>query len=280
MDPPALEAVRWLLEASLGEDVGEGDVTSAALVPPDASARGAYVAKAPLVLAGIAVARELARLQDPRLEFRASAADGDRVRAGAVLARIEGNARAILAVERTSLNFLQRLSGIATLTGRFVEAVEGTGAVIVDTRKTIPGHRVLDKYAVVCGGGRNHRMGLFDAVLIKNSHLAFQGAPGRAVDRARRHSPALPLEVEVRDIAELESALGAGADVVMLDNFTPEAAAEAVRRSGGRAVLESSGGITIDNVRAYAEAGVDRIAVGGLTHSAPASDIHLQVSPA
>lgn len=280
MNPPPLEPLRWLLEASLGEDVGEGDVTSAALVPADAVARGAYVAKEPLVLAGLAVARELARLHDSRLEFRALAADGDRVRAGAVLARIDGNARAILAVERASLNFLQRLSGIATLTGRYVEAVEGTNAVIVDTRKTTPGHRVLDKYAVVCGGGRNHRMGLFDAVLIKNSHLVFHGAPGRAVERARRHSPASPLEVEVRDLAELESALDAGADVVMLDNFTPEGAAEAVRRSGGRAVLESSGGITLENVRAYAEAGVDRIAVGAVTHSAPASDIHLQVSPA
>jgi nicotinate-nucleotide pyrophosphorylase (carboxylating) len=279
MIPPSLQQVRELLEASLREDLGDGDRTSEALVPQSAVARGAYTAKEPLVVGGLAIAGALVQLYDPALDFHALVSDGDRVGRGTPLAEVEGNARSILAVERTSLNFLQRLCGIASLTRRYVEAIEGTGSVIVDTRKTIPGHRLLDKYGVLCGGGENHRIGLFDAVLIKNNHLEFCDDPAKAVESARRQARALQLEVEVRDMAELESAIEAKPDVIMLDNFTPEETVKAVRFNAGRVVLESSGGITLDNVRAYAEAGVDRISVGAITHSAPASDIHLRVSP-
>lgn len=268
-----------LLAASLREDLGSGDVTSGALVPEDAVARAEFVSKESLVAAGIPVVRELVRMYDPALEFRAAVSDGARVSAGTVLIEVEGRARAIFAVERTSLNFLQRLSGIASLTRRYVAAVEGTKAVIVDTRKTIPGHRLLDKYGVRCGGGANHRTGLFDAILIKNNHLEFHPDAGTAVALAREKAGPMTLEVEVRDMNELESALGAGPDVIMLDNFTLELTSKAVEFVRGRVVLESSGGINLLNVRAYAEAGVDRISVGALTHSAPASDIHLRVSP-
>ena len=279
MTDSLLAGIGDLLAASIREDLGAGDVTSDALVPEDALARAEFVSKESLVVAGIPVVRELVRLYDPALKFRAIASDGARVARGSVLIEVEGRARAIFAVERISLNFLQRLSGIATLTRRFVTAVEGTKAVIVDTRKTIPGHRLLDKYGVRCGGGANHRMGLFDAVLIKNNHLEFHSDAGTATALARERASEMTLEVEVRDMNELESALEAGPDVIMLDNFTLEMTSRAVEFVGGRVVLESSGGIDILNVRAYAETGVDRIAVGALTHSAPASDIHLRVFP-
>ena len=279
MTDSLLAGIGDLLAASVREDLGAGDVTSEALVPEDALARAEFVSKDSLVVAGIPVVRELVCMYEPALKFHALASDGARVSPGSVLIEVEGRARAIFAVERISLNFLQRLSGIATLTSRFVTAVEGTNAVIVDTRKTIPGHRMLDKYGVRCGGGANHRMGLFDAVLIKNNHLEFHPDAGTAVALARERAGEMTLEVEVRDMNELESALEAGPDVIMLDNFTLEMTSRAVEFVGGRVVLEASGGIDIQNARAYAETGVDRIAVGALTHSVPASDIHLRVSP-
>jgi nicotinate-nucleotide pyrophosphorylase (carboxylating) len=207
-------------------------------------------------------------------------ADGDSVSPGIAIAHLRGSARSILAVERAALNMLQRLCGIATLTRQYVDCIAGTRARIVDTRKTVPGLRVFDKHAVACGGGMNHRMGLFDGVLIKNNHLAFHSSIGEAILEARRHLGHLvKIEVEVHRLEELSQAIEAGADVILLDNFTPEQTQKAVAACGGRVPLESSGGITLETVREFAETGVDFISVGALTHSASAADIHLRVTP-
>jgi nicotinate-nucleotide pyrophosphorylase (carboxylating) len=224
--------------------------------------------------------REVVKLADADLEFNALAMDSSTVPPGTALAEIRGSARPILTVERTSLNLLQRMCGIATLTSQYVERVKGTRARIIDTRKTVPGLRVLDKYAVTCGGGMNHRMGLFDGVLIKNNHLAFHASVAQAVQEARHHLGHLvKIEVEVRNLEQLQAALDACADVILLDNFSPLETRKAVEIVGGRIPLESSGGITLETVRSFAEAGVDYISVGALTHSAPAVDIHLRVKP-
>jgi nicotinate-nucleotide pyrophosphorylase (carboxylating) len=214
------------------------------------------------------------------LKFEAAVKDGSAVSSRTVLAEINGSARSLLTAERTALNILQRMSGIATLTRQYVERVRGTSARIVDTRKTAPGLRVLDEYAVTCGGGMNHRTGLFDGVLIKNNHLAFHSSSAHAIRAARGHLGHLAkIEVEVHDLDELLNVIESGADVVLLDNFTPEQTRQAVQIAAGRVPLESSGGITIDNVRAYADAGVDYISIGALTHSVPAVDIHMRITP-
>jgi nicotinate-nucleotide pyrophosphorylase (carboxylating) len=265
----------------LREDIGSGDVTSRVSVPAEAQATGRYAAKQPLVAAGVAAIGALIRLADPDLRFTRAAADGDAVAEGAVLAEIRGAARSVLAVERSTLNLLQRMCGIATRTREYVACVAGTRARIVDTRKTVPGLRVFDKYAVACGGGMNHRAGLFDGVLIKNNHLAFHSSVGDAIRHARaRIGHLVKIEVEVPGVAGLEEAIAAGADLVLLDNFTPAETRKAVAVAAGRVPLESSGGMTLETVRAYAEAGVDYISVGALTHSSPAADIHLRVTPA
>jgi nicotinate-nucleotide pyrophosphorylase (carboxylating) len=266
--------------AMLREDVATGDITSAATIPAKARASAKYVSKQTLVVAGIAVIQEIVRLVDQDIEFEVLIDDGSSVEKGAALAEMRGSARSILTAERTSLNLLQRMCGIATLTRQYVDRVQGTRARIIDTRKTVPGLRVLDKYAVTCGGGMNHRMGLFDGVLIKNNHLAFHASVPKAIEEARRHVGHLvKIEVEVRSLDELKTAITAGADVVLLDNFTPEQTRNAVDLVAGRVPLESSGGITLDTVRSFAEAGVDYISAGALTHSAPAVDIHLRVTP-
>ncbi len=280
MHPIDLQLLRDTLLAALREDVGAGDITSRATIRPDARGAGRYTSKQPLVVSGIPVVGELVHLVDPSLEFSASAQDGAAVPAGTAIAGITGSAQSILIAERTSLNILQRMCGIASLTRQFVDRIQGTRARIIDTRKTAPGLRVLDKYAVTCGGGMNHRVGLFDAVLIKNNHLIFQRSIAHAVHAARSHVGHLvKVEVEVRSLDELRMAIDAGADVVLLDNFDHALTHEAVKAAAGRAPLESSGGITLDNVRGFAEAGVDYISVGALTHSVPAVDIHLQVTP-
>ena len=279
MDPINLTLLRDVLLQSLREDVGTGDLTSRATIPADARASGLYRAKEAVVVAGIPVIQEIVRLVDPALQFSTIARDGESLSIGAPIATARGSARSILVAERTSLNFLQRMSGIATLTRRYVDLVQGTGARIVDTRKTVPGLRVVDKYAVACGGGMNHRMGLFDGVLIKNNHIAFHSSAGEAVNEARRHlGHLIKIEVEVRTMSELETAISAGADVILLDNFTPAETRDAVKLVDGRVPLESSGGITLETVRQFAEAGVDYISVGALTHSVPAVDIHLRVT--
>jgi nicotinate-nucleotide pyrophosphorylase (carboxylating) len=275
-----LELLRDTFVAALREDVGSGDITSKSTVPAEARGVARIAAKQTMTVAGLAVASEIIRIVDPAVEFKLVGADGAFVTAGQVLAEARGRARSLLTAERTVLNFLQRLSGIATLTRHYVNRIQGTRARIVDTRKTAPGLRVLDKYAVSVGGGMNHRAGLFDGVLIKNNHLAFHPAPGDAVREARRHLGHLvKIEVEVHYLDELVAVIEAGADVALLDNFTPELTRQAVDLAAGRVPLESSGGITLDNVRDYAEAGVDYISIGALTHSVPAVDIHLRVAP-
>ncbi len=279
-----------LLDAALDEDAARRDATTLALVPPDRTARAQLVARRPGVICGLPLARRLVERFDARLAFEECAEDGARLEAGGVAARLSGPAGAILTVERPMLNFLQRLSGVATLTAAYVEAVEGTSAGIYDTRKTTPGWRVLEKYAVRCGGGRNHRMDLSDMVLVKDNHLELMGRRPRdpeavreAVEKSRVRWPEVPVEVEVEDLQQLEAAVSARPDYVLLDNMTPAETAQAVALVGhlcvGRArpQIESSGGIDLSNVRAYAEAGVDRISIGALTHSAPALDLSLDI---
>jgi nicotinate-nucleotide pyrophosphorylase (carboxylating) len=272
--------MRDLIERALAEDVGSGDVTSRAVVPEGSLAHGAVVAKAEGVVAGLPVAEAVFEAVDGDLELEGHAIDGDRVGPGTKLLSVRGDARAILAAERVALNLLGRLSGIATLTARYVAAVEGTGARILDTRKTTPGMRALEKAAVVAGGGSSHRFGLYDAVLVKENHVRVAGGVGAAVRRALVGAPAgVQVEVEVESLEELDEALAAGVGRVLLDNMAPDALRAAVERTNGRALLEASGGIDLMTVRAVAETGVDFISVGALTHSAPALDVSLLFDP-
>jgi nicotinate-nucleotide pyrophosphorylase (carboxylating) len=268
-----------LIERALAEDVAEGDLTAAAVVPPGARARGRIEQRAPGVLSGLDVAEQVFRLLDPEVDWRALAAEAE-WREPAPVAELEGAATAIVTGERTALNFLGRLSGVATLTARYVGAVEGTGVRILDTRKTTPGLRRLEKAAVRAGGGHNHRTGLHDAILVKENHAALAGGVGEAARRALAGAPpGVTVEVECADLAEVEEALAAGAGRVLLDNMGPAELRQAVELVGDRAELEASGGITLANVGAVAETGVDFISVGALTHSAPALDLSLLVEP-
>jgi nicotinate-nucleotide pyrophosphorylase (carboxylating) len=261
-------------ERALNEDVGTGDVTTAATVPEDARARGLITQKAPGVVFGLDVAEQTFRALDPEVSFERLANEGQWREGGPVLA-LTGSARAILTAERTALNFLARLSGVATLTARYVRALDGSKARILDTRKTTPGLRALEKAAVAAGGGTNHRTGLYDAILIKENHAALAGGVGQAVELARARAPELELEVECRTLAEVDEALGAGARHILLDNMTVEQLCQAVRHVDGRATLEASGGVTLEALGAIAGTGVDFISVGALTHSAPALDLSL-----
>jgi nicotinate-nucleotide pyrophosphorylase (carboxylating) len=274
---PPRSAWSDLLDRALAEDLGRaGDVTSLAVVEETSWARGAMVARAAGVVAGLPLVRQVFARLDDRVGIDEVAHDGDAVAPGTVLARVLGPARALLAGERVALNFVARLSGIATATRELVERVAGTGATIADTRKTTPTLRALEKYAVRCGGGRNHRFGLDDAVLIKDNHVVEVGSIGEAVRRARAHAGHLvKIEAEIQELDQLEEAIAAGADVVLLDNFELEAIRQAVRRTAGRVPLEVSGGITRENVRAIAETGIAVISAGWITHSAPALDLAL-----
>ncbi|MBX3484953.1 carboxylating nicotinate-nucleotide diphosphorylase [Phenylobacterium sp.] len=266
-----------VIRAALAEDLGRaGDVTAQACVPGDAKLTADFAARRGGVVAGLSVIRLALAELDAGVTVEALAADGQAVPAGTTLARVSGNARAILTAERTALNLLGRLCGIATLTQDFVDAVAGTDARITDTRKTTPGLRALEKYAVRCGGGVNHRFGLDDAILIKDNHVAACGSVGEAVRRAKAFAGHLmKVEVEVDSLVQLQEALAHDPDVIMLDNFTLEDMAEAVRTVAGRVILEASGGVTLDTVRAIATTGVDVISVGALTHSAKVLDIGL-----
>ena len=269
---------RGYLEQKVGEalreDAADRDVTTAAVVPPDLWAEAELLARADGVVAGLAVAEEVFRQVDAATAFEALTADGARVVDGAVLARARGPLGSLLRAERTALNFLQQLSGVATATRRHVDAAMGRCAVL-DTRKTVPGLRALQRLAVRAGGGVSHRFDLAEAVLVKDNHVAAAGGTAAAVRRAR--SAGLPVEVEVESLGQLDVALAEGADAVLLDNMTPAAVAEAVRRTAGRAVLEVSGGVTLSTIGAYAATGVDRISIGALTHSAPALDVSMEV---
>jgi nicotinate-nucleotide pyrophosphorylase (carboxylating) len=266
-----------LVRAALEEDRAFEDVTTLATVPEDSRATAALVARAEGVVAGLPLAVMAFHLLDPSVKVRVLVWDGSRVARGEVALELEGPARALLSAERTALNFVQRLSGIATLTARYVNAVRGTRAEILDTRKTTPTFRSLEKYAVRCGGGVNHRMDLASAVLIKDNHLAAVGGDiAVAVQRSRKLAPpGCCVEVECDDAVQVAAAAAAGADIILLDNMTPEEMRECVQLVASRALTEASGGITLESVRAVAEAGVDRISVGALTHSAPALDLAL-----
>jgi nicotinate-nucleotide pyrophosphorylase (carboxylating) len=267
-----------VVDAALAEDLGDGDITCRLVVPADSRAEGLVVAKAHGVVAGLEVAKATFLKMDPEAVVVLEARDGDRVEPGQVLARVQGRAAPILSAERTALNFVMLLSGIATLTAEFVERIEGTGAVILDTRKTAPGLRMLQKYAVRMGGGSNHRMGLFDMVLVKDNHIRMAGGVRQAVERAAgTEARPLVIEVEVTDLSEVEEALAAGADRLLLDNMDIGTMKRAVDLARGRAEVEASGGVTLDTVREIALTGVDYISVGALTHSAPALDVSLEV---
>jgi nicotinate-nucleotide pyrophosphorylase (carboxylating) len=272
------EALTDIVARALAEDLGAGDATSAATVDEDARALAAITQKQPGVLFGLDAAEAAFRQLDPDVEIERLASEGEWREGGPVL-RLEGRTRALLGAERTALNFLQRLSGVATATARAVKEIEGTGAQILDTRKTTPGLRALEKAAVRAGGGVNHRAGLYDAILIKENHAAAAGGVGEAVRRARAAAPDLPLEVEVRDDAEIDEALGAGATRLLLDNMSPDRLSAVVSRVAGRATLEASGGITLANLREVATTGVEFISVGALTHSAAALDLSLTLEP-
>jgi len=268
-----------LVERALAEDLGSGDVTSNACLPDTLRVEAVLEARAPLVVCGLEVAAACFAAVDAGIAFTALRRDGEFVTGPAPLARVEGSARAVFAGERIALNFLGRMCGVASLTRRYVEAVSGTGAKILDTRKTLPGWRALDKYAVACGGGTNHRFGLYDAVLIKDNHIAAAGGVGAAVKAARASAaPHLAIQVEVESLAQADEALDAGATLLLLDNRTPAELREYVARYGERTSLEASGGVNLANVRAFAESGVHRISIGALTHSAVAADVALEVS--
>jgi nicotinate-nucleotide pyrophosphorylase (carboxylating) len=270
-----MEDARRVIEAALAEDVGPGDVTSSVVIPEDVRFHGLMRARHAMVIAGLPVACEVFRMVVPEASFRALIADGEAVAAGAIVAEIDGPARGLLTAERTALNLLQILSGIATATRQYVERIQGTGCTLLDTRKTIPGMRKLSKYATRCGGARNHRMGLFDAILIKDNHIAVCGSISEAVRKAKGAGRQLMIEVECDTLAQVAEAAEAGVDMVLLDNMNPDELRQAVALVGRRAKTEGSGGVTLETVAAIAASGVDFVSVGRITQSAPAVDIGL-----
>lgn len=272
----AADTLERLVYAALAEDVGDGDITTDATVDADAVGTAELVTRAPGVVVGLAAAEAVFRALDPAIEFEWLVEEGELLAGPAPVARVSGSLRAILTGERAALNLLGRLSGIATLTRRYVDAVSGTGVAILDTRKTTPGLRALEKHAVAYGGGRNHRFGLDDGVLVKDNHLRAAGSVREAVERVRAATE-LPIEVECDTLDQVSEALAAGADAILLDNMSLDELREAVVLASGRARLEASGGVTLDTVGAIAETGVDEISVGALTHSAPALDVSLEL---
>ena len=275
MDIPS--SVIQLIRHAIEEDLGHGDITSALLIPEDSVARALYVAKGNFVIAGFPFAREVFNLLDPDTVFKTYFTEGAKVRKGDVLGEVSGKTMVLFAGERVSLNILQRLSGIATLTSHFVDAVRGTGANIIDTRKTTPCLRFMEKYAVRMGGGVNHRFGLFDGILIKDNHIEAVGSITKAVSLAKKGHHLAKIEVEVENLKDLREALEANADVIMLDNMSVSDMHEAVKIVQKQALLEASGNVSLDNVREIAETGVDLISVGALTHSPAAADISLKI---
>ena len=273
LDP---SAYRDVVSRALAEDIGSGDVTTEATVPADVRGHGVLVAKSALIVAGLAIAGEAFAQVDRAATLTARVDDGADCEPGAVLGEVRGPARALLAAERVALNFLQRLSGIATMTRQFVEA-SGGRITVLDTRKTTPTLRALEKYAVRIGGGTNHRFGLYDAFLIKDNHIRVVGGLARAVQQARRSRPDLPVEVEAQSLEQVDEALAAGVDVLLVDNLPVHDVTEAVGRSRGRARVEISGGVTLDRLPALAATGADFVSVGALTHSAPAADISFEI---
>lgn len=271
------ELIDALIDLAFAEDIGDGDHTTLSTIPADAMGRQHLLVKEEGILAGVDIARRVFKRYDPSLKMTVMIGDGSRVKPGDIAFVVEGPVRSLLVTERTMLNIMQRMSGIATMTARYQERLKGLKAKVLDTRKTTPGMRILEKEAVRIGGGANHRIGLFDMILIKDNHVDFAGGIPNAVSRARAYlkekGKDLKIEVEVRNTDEIRQALDARVDRIMLDNFTPERTAEAVALIGGAAEIESSGGITLDTLRAYGEAGVDFISVGALTHSVKGLDM-------
>ena len=279
---PSKSQIEEIIDDALAEDLGKGDVTTEVLIPGDLQGTGFITVKEEGILAGTGVAKQVFHRVDPELKVEFLLKDGARVKSGTKVARVSGNIASILKAERVALNFLQRLSGIASDTNRYVERVEGSPVRIMDTRKTTPGLRLLEKYAVTVGGGKNHRMNLGDGILIKDNHLATLRSQGlnirEIVAKARQYAPhRLSVEIEVRTASEALEAVEAGVDIIMLDNMNLEEMRKAVESIHGRALIEASGGITLDNVRAVAETGVNSISIGALTHSARALDINLEL---
>jgi len=270
--------IHRLIQSALEEDVGTGDITTTAALTGAEVGRAKVFAKSNIVVAGIDVFREVFLILDKSIQFSGHCEDGRTVKKGGLLAEISGNLGSILTAERVALNFFQRMCGIATLTRQYVDEIKGTQAKILDTRKTVPGLRCIDKYAVKIGGGTNHRYGLYDGVLIKDNHIAAAGGISKTLARVRGHIPhTLKVEVEVKNLQEVEEAIISGADLIMLDNMTNEDMKKAVAIVNGKVPLEASGNVTLANVRKIAETGVDFISVGALTHSVPASDISLKI---
>jgi nicotinate-nucleotide pyrophosphorylase (carboxylating) len=265
------------LRRALEEDIGPGDITTDLLVPAEHTSRAHFLAKSDFVLAGIPFVKEVFRLLDPSLSFRSFFKEGETIQKGNIIAEVSGKTSVILAGERVSLNLLQRLSGISTLTRIYSDRVQGCAARIVDTRKTTPGLRFMEKYAVKTGGGSNHRFGLFDGILIKDNHICSAGGIREAVFLAKKAHHLMKIEIEVQTVQELQEAIESGADIVMLDNMSIDEMKVSVTAARGRVLLEASGGVSLENVRAIAETGVDFISVGALTHSAPAVDISLKI---
>ena len=271
---PTEQQIRDIVREALEEDMGDGDITTNHIVPPNRKGHGRFIAKQKGVIAGLRVAEAAFLTLDDQAQFETIVSDGERVEAGKILATVEGNVRALLSAERVALNILQRISGIASLTRQFVDAVKGTTAVILDTRKTAPGLRTFDKWAVLLGGGQNHRFGLFDMILIKENHIRIAGSITKAISRVRTDSGGdFEIEVEVRDMEELKEALELKVDRILLDNMNIEELAQAVEIADGRVPLEASGNVDLNNVKAIAATGVDFISIGQLTHSAKALDI-------
>ncbi|MDA8423453.1 MAG: carboxylating nicotinate-nucleotide diphosphorylase [Nitrospiraceae bacterium] len=270
--------LKKLIEHALSEDIGPGDITSETTIRPGSVSIAVMLAKQDLVLAGLEVARAVFHTLDPTIQWTSALKDGDRVKAGAEIAKLSGNTRALLAAERVALNLLQHLSGIATLTAKYVEQVKGLKAEVLDTRKTLPGLRQLEKYAVKIGGGRNHRFGLYDGVLIKDNHIKASGSITKAVENARKAAHhLLKIEVETSSLDEVREARLARAEIIMLDNMPLDMMREAVALIAGKALVEASGNVTLETIRAIAETGVDFISSGSLTHSAPAADISMKI---
>jgi len=278
MQPLPPEVYRDIVRRALAEDVGDGDVTTDATVPPHQRARGVFLVKSPCVVAGIDVAVETFRQLEPGVSYRFVKSEGDRCQPGEEIGTLFGLASTLLIAERTALNFMQRLSGIATRARAFVEAA-GDRITILDTRKTTPMLRALEKHAVTAGGGSNHRFGLYDQVLIKDNHIRLAGGVAAAVQRCRERRPDLRVEIEAQSMEEFDQALAAGADMILLDNMSTDDIREAVRRTRGLAKIEISGGVTLERIPELASTGADYVSAGALTHSAPAADISFEIEP-
>ena len=273
-----MHTIEDLIDLALKEDIGPGDITTDNIVTADMQGKGIVVAKQDLVIAGLQVAKKVFKVLEPTVEFATDFRDGDRIVAGAIVVRVQGALRTLLKGERTALNFLQRLSGIATQARAFVEMVAGTSVKLVDTRKTTPGWRVLEKYAVRVGGAHNHRMGLYDGVLIKDNHIAVAGGISQAVQKARQAiSHLVKVEVETTTPEEVQQALAAGAEIIMLDNMDLDQIRQAVRMINKKALVEVSGGVTREKLKDLAQTGVDLISIGALTHSAVAVDLSMRI---